>query len=105
MKLIADVCRINVVLPGEGGEGAVVRGAAMLGRFAAEVKEATRREERAELLWKIMASVPKCNAFDVTHGRHWSGEHDAPWDNGGINHNSERDTYAGGQVWHFLGEY
>lgn len=53
MQLFADVCQMPVVLPG-GDSDAVVLGAAMLGRFAAEGQEVTRQ---AELLWKIMAEM------------------------------------------------
>jgi ribulose kinase len=57
MQLFANTCNLSVVLPFEH-TGAVVLGAAMLGRFAAEVgsKEITG-EEQAELLWKIMVGA------------------------------------------------
>lgn len=38
MQLLADVCKIPVILPEDGG-AAVVLGAAMLGRFAHEVRD------------------------------------------------------------------
>lgn len=37
VQLLADVCNVGVVLPGDGGGTAVVAGAAMLGRFAHEI--------------------------------------------------------------------
>ena len=59
MQLLANVCNMPVVLPAEDGT-AVVLGAAMLGRFAAEadtkgskVKEMTG-EQQAQLFWDIM---------------------------------------------------
>jgi len=62
MQLFADTCRMPVVVPvsssssdGGGDSGAVVLGAAMLGRFAVEVGEGMGKgREQAELLWKIM---------------------------------------------------
>jgi hypothetical protein len=57
MRLLANVCEVAVVLPGgEGGEGSVGRGAAMLGRFATEVKDGVDEKEAGELLWSIMVS-------------------------------------------------
>ncbi|KAL0062626.1 hypothetical protein AAF712_010463 [Marasmius tenuissimus] len=59
MQLFAETCGMEVVLPEDCG-GAVVLGAAMLGRFA---KEARAREkglgerERGELLWGIMVEM------------------------------------------------
>jgi len=58
MRLFADVCEMPVVLPASH-EGAVVLGAAMLGRFAAEIAARSDRTEmtpkaRGETLWKIM---------------------------------------------------
>lgn len=65
MQLFANVCQMPVVLPAEDGT-AVVLGAAMLGRLAAEadakgskVKEMTG-EQQAQLLWKIMVC---CSVF------------------------------------------
>lgn len=59
MQLFANACDMPVVLPAEDS-AAVVLGAAMLGRFAAEaeakgakVKEMSG-EQQAELLWEIM---------------------------------------------------
>ena len=54
MSLLAQTCGIPVVLPSSpalAGPGAVVLGAAMLGRFAAEVMP---EEPLGEMLWKIM---------------------------------------------------
>ncbi|KAG6897682.1 hypothetical protein C0992_012431 [Termitomyces sp. T32_za158] len=73
MKLFADTCAMPIVLPSEHSE-AVVLGAAMLGRFAAEVSQRSAQEEgegigtyiapcdlsgeqQGDLLWKIMVSV------------------------------------------------
>lgn len=57
MQMFADICYAGVVLPKDPG-GAVVLGAAILGRFAAEVKQkGTVRmgeEEQGEALWRIM---------------------------------------------------
>jgi sugar (pentulose or hexulose) kinase len=50
MSLLAKTCGIPVVLPSSAGPGAVVLGAAMLGRSAAEVMP----EGQGEMLWKIM---------------------------------------------------
>ncbi|KAK7061345.1 Pentulose kinase [Favolaschia claudopus] len=59
MQLFADVCGVPVVLPFEHS-GAVGRGAAVLGRFAAEVVKAGEgmgEREQDELLWKIMVEM------------------------------------------------
>ncbi|KAF9464283.1 FGGY family of carbohydrate kinase [Collybia nuda] len=60
MQLFADICNISVVLPYEHS-GAVVLGAAMLGRFAAEAAEMGGKdmsgEEQAKALWKIMVEM------------------------------------------------
>ncbi|KAF5372004.1 hypothetical protein D9615_008106 [Tricholomella constricta] len=79
MRLFANTCGMPVVLPFEHS-GAVVLGAAMLGRFAAEVSESSAREEaeaeaegvgaetyiapcklsgeeQGNLLWKIMVEM------------------------------------------------
>ncbi|KNZ76848.1 FGGY carbohydrate kinase domain-containing protein [Termitomyces sp. J132] len=76
MKLFADICGMPVVLPFEHS-AAVVLGAAMLGRFAAEFSERSVQEEKEEgeesgtyiapcdlsgqqqgdLLWKIMVEM------------------------------------------------
>jgi ribulose kinase len=56
MQRIADVCGVSIVLPGQSGEAAVVRGAAMLGRVAAEVSVNVGKEDVGELLWRIMVS-------------------------------------------------
>lgn len=59
MQLFADVCDMPVVLPFDHA-GAVVLGAAMLGRVAEEASKLGGSEmgekEQQELLWKIMAS-------------------------------------------------
>ena len=58
MRLLADVCNMPVVLPANPGD-AVTRGAAMLGRFAAEANDTSEQEgEKAiEKLWDIMVST------------------------------------------------
>ncbi|KAF9480235.1 Pentulose kinase [Pholiota conissans] len=57
MQLFADVCGMPVVLPEDSG-GAVVLGAAMLGRFAAESEAGAKgREGQAERLWDIMVEM------------------------------------------------
>ncbi|KAG6840636.1 hypothetical protein C0991_005401 [Blastosporella zonata] len=73
MKLFADTCGMPVVLPFEHS-GAVVLGAAMLGRFAAEVSNRSAQEEgegtgtyiapcelngdeQSDLMWKIMVEM------------------------------------------------
>ena len=58
MQLFANTCNVPVVLPQSSG-AAVVLGAAMLGRFAAEAqakKEKLAREQRGQALWEIMVS-------------------------------------------------
>jgi sugar (pentulose or hexulose) kinase len=54
MQLLADICQMPVVLP-YSHSNAVVLGAAMLGRFAAQVSagKMTPKSE-GEALWKIM---------------------------------------------------
>ncbi|KAF7330797.1 Pentulose kinase [Mycena venus] len=58
MQLFADACGVPVVLPFEHS-GAVVRGAAMLGRFAAEAKKQPEmgEKEQDEMLWRIMVEM------------------------------------------------
>ena len=58
MQLFADTCGMPVVLPFDHA-GAVVLGAAMLGRFASEAqgKGAMGEKEQGEALWKIMVRV------------------------------------------------
>ncbi|KAF8211569.1 Pentulose kinase [Mycena galopus ATCC 62051] len=58
MQLFADVCGVGVVLPYEHS-GAVVRGAAVLGRFAAEVagQGGMGEREQDEMLWRIMVEM------------------------------------------------
>lgn len=55
MQLFANTCGMPVVLPENSG-AAVVLGAAMLGRFAAESgkKGKMTEEEQGEALWNIM---------------------------------------------------
>lgn len=58
MQLIANTCVVPVVLPDSPG-AAVVLGAAMLGRFAAEVSalgpdQKLSDEEQGKKLWNIM---------------------------------------------------
>lgn len=61
MQLLADCCGMPVVLPAESG-AAVVLGAAMLGRFAAEAGRTGKMsgEEQSEKLWSIMVSPVDC---------------------------------------------
>lgn len=54
MQLFANTCNMPVVLPENSG-AAVVLGAAMLGRFAAELQAGkTDPKEASEQRWKIM---------------------------------------------------
>ena len=53
MQLFADTCKMPVVLPQSSG-AAVVLGAAMLGRFAAEVPALPNTQVQSEALWRIM---------------------------------------------------
>lgn len=55
MQLLADVTSLDVVLPGDV-DGSVVRGSAILGRFAYEISNGNK-EDPAELLWKIMVEM------------------------------------------------
>ena len=55
MQLFANVCSMPVVLPLDSG-GAVVLGAAMLGRIAAEAGS-KGKDSQAERLWDIMVST------------------------------------------------
>jgi len=55
MQLFADVCGIPIVLPKDSG-GAVVLGAAMLGRLAADGGN-FGKEEQGQKLWDIMVCV------------------------------------------------
>ncbi|KAJ7179530.1 FGGY family of carbohydrate kinase [Mycena filopes] len=62
MQLFADVCGVGVVVPRKGEHaGAVVRGAAVLGRFAAERAQgagaALGEKEQGEALWRIMVEM------------------------------------------------
>lgn len=59
MQLFADTCGMPVVLPQSSG-AAVVLGAAMLGRFAAELKPGMGVgdvERECEERWRIMVSA------------------------------------------------
>ncbi|KAJ6627391.1 FGGY family of carbohydrate kinase [Mycena sp. CBHHK59/15] len=58
MQLFADTCNMPIVLPFDHS-GAVVLGAAMLGRFAAETqgKSALEEKEQGEILWDIMVDM------------------------------------------------
>ena len=60
MQLFADTCNMPVVLPQNSG-AAVVLGAAMLGRFAAELQPGGSGSEKAdaEARWRIMVSVER----------------------------------------------
>lgn len=60
MQLFADVCDMPVVLP-QDHAAAVVRGAAILGRFAAEGGGKGDDVDQAKALWKVM--VQKLNIF------------------------------------------
>lgn len=56
MQLIANTCAVPVILP-HSPSSAVVLGAAMLGRFAAEVSALGRKlssDEQRRRLWSIM---------------------------------------------------
>lgn len=53
MQLFADVCDMPVVLP-QDHAAAVVRGAAILGRFAAEGGGKGDDVDQAKALWKVM---------------------------------------------------
>jgi ribulose kinase len=58
MQLFADICQISVVLP-FSHSNAVVLGAAMLGRFAAEASAANLTSEmEGKALWDIMVCSP-----------------------------------------------
>jgi ribulose kinase len=66
MQLFADVCGIEVILP-QSHSAAVVLGAAMLGRFAAEVTNKGGKmsaEEINENLWKIMVRTSVSASHD-----------------------------------------
>lgn len=57
MQLFADTCGMPVVLPQSSG-AAVVLGAAMLGRFAAELQPGSTDEKAdCEARWKIMVRI------------------------------------------------
>ncbi|KAF7301626.1 hypothetical protein MIND_00728100 [Mycena indigotica] len=61
VSLLANTCAKGVVLPPRGAEGgAVVRGAAMLGRFAAEAGDTAKamtEETQGNVLWEIMVDM------------------------------------------------
>jgi ribulose kinase len=59
MQSFADVCDVPIIIPVDSS-GAVVLGAAMLGRYAAEAatqSEETQRETQAQKLWDIMVEM------------------------------------------------
>ncbi|OJT04419.1 hypothetical protein TRAPUB_4875 [Trametes pubescens] len=57
MQLFANTCSMPVVLPQSSG-AAVVLGAAMLGRFAAEAQgKALGKDQRGQALWEIMVEM------------------------------------------------
>ncbi|KAA1465926.1 Pentulose kinase [Dentipellis sp. KUC8613] len=56
MRLFANACHMPVVLP-HSYSAAVVLGAAMLGRFAAEWKPGMSRDEHNKKLWAIMVEM------------------------------------------------
>ena len=57
MQLFANTCHMPVVLPASSS-AAVVLGAAMLGRFAAELgSEVKEQEQENDAKWKIMVRV------------------------------------------------
>lgn len=57
MQLFADTCAMPVVLPQSSGI-AVVLGAAMLGRFAAELTPGMDQKADCEARWRIMVRRP-----------------------------------------------
>ena len=57
MQLFADTCAMPVVLPQSSGI-AVVLGAAMLGRFAAELTPGMEEKADCEARWRIMVCCP-----------------------------------------------
>ncbi|PWN19259.1 Pentulose kinase [Microstroma glucosiphilum] len=74
MQLLADGCNVKVLIPEGGGSTAVVKGAAILGRFASEVaeevKSLTSQEQANELgwskrdrLWQMMVEMTKEGYF------------------------------------------
>ena len=56
MQLFANTCNMPVVLPQSSGI-AVVLGAAMLGRFAAELKPGMDQKADCEARWRIMVRL------------------------------------------------
>jgi len=74
MQLFADTCGMSVVLPFDEG-GAVPLGAAMLGRYAADVAQTgvshMSEDEQGQLLWKIMVEMtpPGTIVKPATSGR------------------------------------
>jgi ribulose kinase len=71
MALLADACGADVVIPAHPGR-AVVLGAAMLGRMAAEVSaggpEGLSEAEQAERLWSIMVCLCSANGETPANG-------------------------------------
>lgn len=73
MQLLADGCNVKVLIPEGGGATAVVKGSAILGRFAHELSklgpittqgEAEQRGmEYRERLWSLMVSMTKPGHF------------------------------------------
>jgi sugar (pentulose or hexulose) kinase len=57
VQLMADACGLPVILSDEANAGSVVLGAAMLGRYAAEVKEGGGDNKRGERFWQIMVRI------------------------------------------------
>ena len=75
MQLFADTCAVPVVLPHSSG-AAVVLGAAMLGRFAAEAHAATEklaREKRGQALWEIMVRPRRALLLPLPRARETDG--------------------------------
>lgn len=64
MQLFADVCGMPVILPASTSD-AVTRGAAMLGRFAAENARKSVQGDLGEALWGIM--VRSSSTFSLEH--------------------------------------
>lgn len=84
MQLIANTCSVPVILP-HSPSAAVVLGAAMLGRFAAEVSALGRElsnDEQRRKLWSIMVRCIACVAsvtFSEADIQNFSGGNDTAW--------------------------
>lgn len=82
MQLLADACGVKVLIPEGGGSTAVVKGAAILGRYAAEVQAGAAAGNSAgapalptqaaataagqssrDLLWRLMTSMTRAGRF------------------------------------------